>query len=113
MSAGSALGVVASAIRTTAGVLSGEPPEARYKKLEARVAQSVPSSNDMQVSLAVLPGVAIVPEGYRELFTDSVVFRPLKPNPDPMGLWFWWRKGDEGSAVAAFRAALRESRDVS
>lgn len=78
-----------------------------------RVAQRVTSSNDMQVALAMLPGVAILPEGYRELFTDSVVFRPLNPNPDPMGLWLWWRKGDEGSALAAFRAALRESRDVS
>jgi DNA-binding transcriptional LysR family regulator len=71
-----------------------------------RVVQRVTSSNDLQVACAMLPAVAIVPEGYRELFTDSVVFRPIDPNPDPMGLWFWWRRGDDGSAVAAFRAAL-------
>lgn len=75
-----------------------------------RLTQRVTSSNDMQVALSVLPGVAILPEGYRELFTDSVVFRPLDPNPDPMGLWFWWRKGEDSSAVAAFRAALGVTR---
>ncbi|MCF3652425.1 LysR family transcriptional regulator [Synoicihabitans lomoniglobus] len=74
-----------------------------------RIAQQVTASNDLQVAVATLPGVAIVPEGYRELFTDGVVFRPLEPEPDRMGLWLWCRKGDEGSALTAFRAALHET----
>lgn len=74
-----------------------------------RIAQQVSASNDLQVALATLPGVAIVPEGYRELFTDSVVFRPLTPEPDRMGLWLWCRKGDQSSAIQAFRAALHQT----
>jgi len=66
----------------------------------------VQTSNDLQVALATLPGVAIVPDGYRELFTDGVVFRSFTPATEAMGLWFWWRKGDD-SAVTAFREALR------
>lgn len=72
-----------------------------------RIAQRVVTGNDLQVALATLPGVAILPEGYRELFTDGVVFRSFEPATEPMGLWFWWRKGDDNSAVAAFRAALK------
>lgn len=75
-----------------------------------RIAQRVTSSNDMQVGLSMLPGVAIVPEGYRDLFTQEVVFRPVTPEPEPMGLWLWWRKGDRNAAVTAFQAALKEIR---
>ena len=65
------------------------------------------SSNDLQVALSTLPGVAIVPAGYRELFGEGVEFRSLDPLPEPMGLWLWWRKGDESSALMAMQAALR------
>lgn len=75
-----------------------------------RVAQRVTSSSDLQVALAMLPGVAIVPEGYAALFTNAVVLRRLTPEPDPMGLWLWWRKGGDTAAVAAFRAAIGETK---
>lgn len=74
-----------------------------------RIAQRVTSGNDMQVALAALPGVAIVPEGYREFFTDHVVFRPLTPAPEAMGLWLWWRRRDAAPALAALRGILREA----
>jgi hypothetical protein len=41
MSAGSPFGMLAQAIRRAAGILEGEPPEARRRKLRARVARSV------------------------------------------------------------------------
>lgn len=72
-----------------------------------RIAQRVTASNDLQVALSTLPGVALLPEGYRELFSGGVAWLRVQPRPDPMGLWVWWRKGDESPALAAFRAALR------
>lgn len=75
-----------------------------------RIAQRVTSSNDMQVALSTLPGAAILPEGYRQLFTSGVEFRYLTPEPELMGLWLWSRKGAKVAAVEAFQRALCETR---
>jgi len=50
MNAGSAFALVASALRHTAGVLGGEPPEDRRQKLAARVAQRVPAPERERVA---------------------------------------------------------------
>ena len=50
MNAGSAFALVASALRHTAGVLGGEPPEDRQQKLAARVAQRVPAPERERVT---------------------------------------------------------------
>lgn len=50
MSAGSPFGMLAPAIRRAAGILDGEAPSIRRRKLEARVARHVPASAVARVS---------------------------------------------------------------
>jgi DNA-binding transcriptional LysR family regulator len=70
-----------------------------------RIAQRVSAANDLLVALSSLPGVAILPEGYRDLFAGGVELLAIKPRPEPMELWMWWRKGDDSTAMTAFRNA--------
>jgi DNA-binding transcriptional LysR family regulator len=74
-----------------------------------RIGERVTTSSDMMVALTSGAGVALVTEGYRNLFGRAVVCRRLSPEPEPMALWVWWRRGERSPAVAACLEAVRKA----
>src|SRR5690606_38422125 len=78
--AGSALGLVAEALRHTAGIRGPEPSELRHKKLRARLSRNVPTAALAHVADFIGERV-----GARSPGDASVALRAARRDPQVMG----------------------------
>jgi serine/threonine protein kinase/tetratricopeptide (TPR) repeat protein len=89
ISAGSSLGMLATLVRRAAGILDGEPLEARREKLRARVAVSLPPDDQPRVSqfLGEIIGApfALGTTPRQGLDPDDVQLRTARRDPTLMG----------------------------
>jgi DNA-binding transcriptional LysR family regulator len=74
-----------------------------------RIGERVTSASDLMVAVTAGTGVALVSEGYESLFSREVVCRRLSPEPEPMALWLWWRRGERSPVVSACVEAVRKA----
>lgn len=71
------------------------------------IGDRVSSPGALLVAVAAGRNVALVAEGYRALLPQGVVLRSITPNPAPMAIWVWWRRGERDPGPLTCVAALR------
>ena len=71
-----------------------------------KVGQRVTSSNDLQLAIEAGSGVALLMSAYQKLFSNTVVFLPLHPEPERLAVWAWHRRGKPTQLVNTFLKVL-------